>query len=78
MNSDPYLLYNAASTNKLTPKASNNLKSKDLDANSLLFEHVDIQNDTTKDTFINLLVSEKDECPITLSNFERYAFSAFS
>ena len=54
-------MYNAASTNKLTPKASNNFKSKDLDANSLLFEHVDIQKDTTKDTFINLLVSEDDD-----------------
>ena len=54
-------MYNAASTNKLTPKASNNFKSKDLDANSLLFEHVDIQKDTKNDTFINLLVSEDDD-----------------
>ena len=54
-------MYNAASNNKLTPKASNNLKSNDLDANSLLFEHVDIQKDTTEDTFINLLVSEDDD-----------------
>ena len=54
-------MYNAASTNKLTPRASNNRKSNDLDANSLLFEHVDIQKDTTEDTFIHLLISEIDD-----------------
>ena len=52
---------NATSTNKLTPRASNNRKSNDLDAKSLLFELVDIQKDTTEDTFIHLFISEIDD-----------------
>ena len=52
---------NATSTNKLTPRASINRKSNDLDAKSLLFEVVDIQKDTTEDTFIHLFISEIDD-----------------
>ena len=54
-------MYNEESTNKLTPKACNNFNSNDLDANSLLFEHVKMQKNTKHDTFIKLLVSEDDD-----------------
>ena len=39
-------MYNAESTNKHTPNACNNVKSNDLDANRLLFEHVKMQKNT--------------------------------
>ena len=39
-------MYNAESTNKLTQYACNNVKSNDLDANRLLFEHVKMQKNT--------------------------------
>ena len=40
-------MYNAESTNKVTPKACNDVKSNDLDANRLLFEHVKMQKKLT-------------------------------
>ena len=44
-----------------TPKVCNNVKSKDLDANRLLFEHVKMQKNTNMTHSYKLLVSEDDD-----------------
>ena len=54
-------MYNAESTNKLTPKACNNVKSNDLDANRLLFEHVTMQKNTNFTRSHKSLVSKDDD-----------------
>lgn len=52
---------NEESTNKLTPKACNNVKSNDLDANRLLFEHVKMEKNTNFTRSHKSLVSKDDD-----------------
>ena len=57
-------MYNAESTNKLTPNACNNVESNDFGANRLLlFEHVRMQKDTDLNNTRshNLLVYKDDD-----------------
>ena len=54
-------MYNEESTNKLTQKAFNNVKSNDLDANRLLFEHVKMQKNTSFTRSHKSLVSKDDD-----------------
>ena len=48
-------------TNELTPKVCNNVKSNDLDANRLLFEHVKMQKNTNFTRSYKSLVSKDDD-----------------
>ena len=48
-------------TNELTPKVWNNVKSNDLDANRLLFEHVKMQKNTNFTRSYKSLVSKGDD-----------------
>ena len=58
-------MYIEESTNKLTPKVCNNVKSNDLDANRLLFEHVKMQKNTdllrSNNTRSHKLIVYKDD-----------------
>ena len=62
MTSDPYLcIMQRVLRIGNTPKACNNVKSNDLDANRLLFEHVKMQKNTNFTRPHKSLVSKKDD-----------------